>query len=93
MAGASLRVVRTWKDGTESIEEYAKSTGNLTTRKWRTLNTLGRSSKWEYEIGEESLRRRDGGVLIVSSRNVRLLFFFRLALENNKTNLPRVRAA
>ena len=71
--GTSLRVIGSWKDGTERIEEYEKKTGELKVRKWRTVNALGRSSKWEFEIGEATTSRRPdgGGMLSVSSRNVR----------------------
>ena len=72
--GTSLRVIGSWKDGTERIEEYEKKTGELKVRKWRTVNALGRSSKWEFEIGEATTSRRPdgGGMLSVSSRNVRI---------------------
>ena len=71
--GTSLRVIGSWKDGTERIEEYEKKTGELKVRKWRTVNALGRSSKWEFEIGEATTSRRPdgGGMLSLSSRNVR----------------------
>eukprot|EP00940_MAST-03C_sp_MAST-3C-sp2_P002475 g2475.t1 len=47
-----LRVITTWRDGTEKIEEYTKTTGRLAVRKWRTTDALGRAGRWQFEIGE-----------------------------------------
>eukprot|EP00939_MAST-03C_sp_MAST-3C-sp1_P005465 g5465.t1 len=72
-AGTRIRVMNTWRDGTEMIEEYEKSTGKLAVRKWRKRDALGRSGKWEFEIGEPTVstaEKTDGKLFMTkSSRN------------------------
>ena len=60
-----IRIITSWKDGTEMIEEYDSSSsssssskgGRLNVRKWRSSDALGRRGTWIYEIGESTNRK------------------------------------
>lgn len=43
----------TFDDGREMVEEWDVKKDTLTTRKFRKPSTLGGTSTWEYEVGEE----------------------------------------
>ncbi|XP_022789369.1 protein DPCD-like [Stylophora pistillata] len=47
------KVHYTFPDGTEMVEEYEVTSGELLVRKWKKKSTLGREGKWDYEIGED----------------------------------------
>ncbi|KAJ7376230.1 hypothetical protein OS493_036053 [Desmophyllum pertusum] len=44
------KVHYTFPDETEMVEEYDVSSGELLVRKWKKRSSVGRESKWEYEI-------------------------------------------
>ncbi|XP_074855401.1 protein DPCD isoform X2 [Carettochelys insculpta] len=50
-----------FEDGRELAEEYDLETSQLVARKWREKNALGRSGKWQVEVGEPNMA--PGGAL------------------------------
>mmetsp|Transcript_2802 Transcript_2802/g.3999 ORF Transcript_2802/g.3999 Transcript_2802/m.3999 type:complete len:206 (-) Transcript_2802:309-926(-) len=52
VVGDKLRAQTAFGDGTEMVEEFSVSSYDLISRRWRSTDTLGRQSTWEFEVGE-----------------------------------------
>ncbi|XP_041370084.1 protein DPCD-like isoform X2 [Gigantopelta aegis] len=59
----------TFSDGTELAEEYNLSDNELIIRKWKRKGTLGGEGKWDFEVGDQSLRQQLAEGLMESSSN------------------------
>ena len=42
-----------FQDGSECVEEFSVKENCCLVRKWRRIDTLGRLSAWDFEIGED----------------------------------------
>ena len=86
------RVSVKFPNGTEMIEEYATSTGQLESRRWQSKNSLGRSTGWIFEIGgvEERPSNSNSGFDLAPARNnpVFIPMDHRAAFEWRVRNLP-----
>ncbi|XP_065920522.1 protein DPCD-like [Dysidea avara] len=58
-----------FSDGTEMCEEYDLESGLLLVRKWHQRSDLGRSDKWEYEVGQSAAPRAPTDLLSESLSN------------------------
>ncbi|GIL92690.1 hypothetical protein Vretimale_19430 [Volvox reticuliferus] len=71
VTGNRRTVHTTWDDGSELVEEYDVTTGELLARKRRTKSALGALSPWEHLAGEKAPAAwsPDNGTLRESSLN------------------------
>ena len=93
ITGGRRRLMSTFPDGTEVVEEFDLNTHDLLLRRVKAPSRVGEGT-WVYEVGEEVKRPETDAIISVSAENViaRQPVFFRkdtkAAFQWRVRNLP-----